>query len=152
MVSKPFIQLKTSLWPLYHTCPLDWGLGLPPESLFPQPFNTFRSRMKTGISVCSQPYSLPSLKKTPLFWRSICSLSWGQPSISLCSGINPTWECVGFVTSCYNPQKWVYPHNVRNETQKHPQRRWRSKLVIDYQIFTKAVVLEYTGKSITSMF
>lgn len=53
------------------------------------------------------------------------------------SGISPTCECVGFVTSCYNPQKWVYPHNVRNETQKHPRRRWRSKLVADYQILQR---------------
>lgn len=136
MVSQPIIQHETSLWPLYHTCPLYWGLGLPPEGLFP--LITFRSRTKTGISACAQPYTLLSLPNNLFLWKSICSPFWGQPSIPRSSsGINPTRECVSFVTSCYNPQKWIYPHNVRNETQKHPQRRWRSKLVVDYQILKR---------------
>lgn len=53
MVLEPIIQHETSLWPLYHTCPLYWSLELPPESLFPQPFITFKSRTKNGISACA---------------------------------------------------------------------------------------------------
>ena len=52
-VSQPIIQHEASLRSSCHTCPLDWGQGLRPEGLFPQPFTTFRSKTKTGISVCA---------------------------------------------------------------------------------------------------
>lgn len=57
-VSQPNIQHEASLSSPCHTCPLYRGRGYHQKS-FPQPFITFRSKPKTDISVCAQPYSLP---------------------------------------------------------------------------------------------
>lgn len=61
-------------------------------------------------------------------------------------------DCAGDLTSCYDPQKWVYPHNVRKEIQKKKKATEKTEIKVSGRITRSCnyhIVLEYMEKVIS---
>lgn len=123
------------------------------QKAFPQPFITFRSKTKTDISVCAQLYSLPLPYPITCFPEGPFAPSPEVSRWMSCSssGVNPTCEWVGDVTSCYDPQGLPTQCEEGNTEKPTEEREIKVSGRIT-RFYTDYVVLEYTGKLITCKF